>query len=61
MADEIIPEPPGGAHSDWEAATRALHEALSRHLAELCARDVEELRRQRWAKYEGMGAWRLTP
>ena len=23
-ADEVIPEPPGGAHSDWDAAAAAV-------------------------------------
>src|SRR5881296_3553136 len=35
VIDEIIPEPPGGAHADAEAAAEILAEALKRHLREL--------------------------
>jgi acetyl-CoA carboxylase carboxyl transferase subunit alpha len=58
VCDEIIPEPAGGAHSDWEQTSASLAEALERNLDELCPLPVDELLRRRWAKYEGMGAWR---
>jgi acetyl-CoA carboxylase carboxyl transferase subunit alpha len=35
IIDEIIPEPPGGAHADPEACATALGESLRRHLREL--------------------------
>jgi acetyl-CoA carboxylase carboxyl transferase subunit alpha len=58
VADDVIPEPPGGAHADWDATADGLRHALVRHLTELDALDVDELRERRWAKYAGMGAWR---
>lgn len=58
VVDEVIPEPPGGAHSDWDAAARALEEALVRHLKELRGMDSEVRRRARWAKYGAMGQWK---
>lgn len=58
VVDEVIPEPAGGAHNDWDATTDAVHEALSRHVAELKQRSPGELREERWSKYEAMGAWR---
>ena len=57
VADEIIPEPAGGAHSDWDGTAALVKEAIERNLAELGALDVDELRRARWAKYEAMGEW----
>src|SRR5215469_6955798 len=33
--DDIVAEPPGGAHTDHEAAANLLGEALGRHLAEI--------------------------
>lgn len=59
VADEVIPEPSGGAHSDWDATTRAVKECLVRHLAELTApeMDVETLVSARWAKFDAMGEW----
>jgi acetyl-CoA carboxylase carboxyl transferase subunit alpha len=58
VIDEVIPEPAGGAHSDWDVAAESLRWALVRHLGELCTRPVDELRRARWAKYMRMGEWR---
>jgi len=58
VIDDIIPEPAGGAHSDWEATGARLKAALQRHLAELRALDVETLRMRRLEKFMGMGQWR---
>jgi acetyl-CoA carboxylase carboxyl transferase subunit alpha len=57
VVDEVVPEPLGGAHMDWETTAAALHEAVVRHLGEVSALDRESLRRQRWQKFEAMGAW----
>lgn len=57
IADEVIPEPPGGAHSDWDRAAERVKEAVLRHLDELVGVDPETLVRQRQEKYEAMGAW----
>jgi acetyl-CoA carboxylase carboxyl transferase subunit alpha len=57
VADDVIAEPPGGAHADWPETARRVKEALLRHLGELRALDEETLRQRRWAKYEGMGMW----
>lgn len=58
VADEIVPEPPGGAHSDWDAAAANLEEALVRNLSELKGMDAEARRQARHAKYGALGAWR---
>ena len=60
VIDEIIPEPSGGAHSDWEQTATALQGALLRHLRELREVPVDELRRARWEKYMQMGEWRTV-
>lgn len=57
VADEVIPEPPGGAHNDWDVTMRAMGESLQRNLKELTAMDPEKRLTQRWAKYESMGSW----
>ncbi|GMV05602.1 MAG: acetyl-coenzyme A carboxylase carboxyl transferase subunit alpha [Gemmatimonadota bacterium] len=58
VCDEIVPEPAGGAHSDWDAAAENLGDALITVLNELSALPVDSLLEQRWAKYESIGAWR---
>src|SRR5690606_8476904 len=58
VCDEIVPEPEGGAHVDWDLAASHLGSALVRNVAELERLSVDELRQRRWAKYEAIGAWR---
>ena len=55
VIDKIIPEPPGGAHADPDAATAALTPVLTRHLAELVRVRPEKLVRRRAEKYLRMG------
>ena len=57
VIDEIVPEPPGGAHSDHEAAAKSLQEALNRHLEELRKYRPEKLVRRRRQKYLRLGQW----
>ena len=55
LVDEIIPEPPGGAHAAPDVAAAALLDALRRHLAELSKVRPEKLVRRRAEKYLRMG------
>ncbi|MBP7676283.1 MAG: acetyl-CoA carboxylase carboxyltransferase subunit alpha [Thermoanaerobaculia bacterium] len=57
IADEVIPEPPGGAHSDPVATIDAVGQALARHLDRLAAIPVDALLEARYAKFRRMGAW----
>jgi len=58
VIDEVIPEPAGGAHEDWDGAAVRLSEAAHRHITELLAFEEDELRARRVQKYERMGRWR---
>ena len=58
ICDEIVSEPPGGAHEDWDTAAEALGDALERTVSALEELSVSKLHAQRWAKYEAIGAWR---
>jgi acetyl-CoA carboxylase carboxyl transferase subunit alpha len=60
VIDEVIAEPAGGAHSDWNETAEAVHEAIARHLGELREFGVEELRSRRWEKFMAMGQWRVA-
>jgi acetyl-CoA carboxylase carboxyl transferase subunit alpha len=55
IADEIVPEPPGGAHADPDGAAEALADALDRQLAALVPLEPDELVRGRTAKYRRIG------
>jgi acetyl-CoA carboxylase carboxyl transferase subunit alpha len=58
ICDQVIPEPQGGAHADWDEAATYLAGALDKTLAELSRLPVERLLESRWAKYDAIGAWR---
>jgi acetyl-CoA carboxylase carboxyl transferase subunit alpha len=55
VIDEIIPEPPGGAHADAEATALRLGESLRRHLLELRRFKIDKLLKRREEKYLSMG------
>ena len=57
VADEVIPEPPGGAHADPASTMAAVSVALTRNLDELAAKETDRLVAERWAKYEALGTW----
>src|SRR5437660_601742 len=56
VIDEIIAEPPGGAHADPEAAAAALGETLRRYVRHLRKVRIEKLLKRREEKYLSMGA-----
>ncbi len=51
LVDEVVPEPPGGAQNDWDAAARLLDERLQANLAGLRGKSGEELAEQRYRKF----------
>jgi len=55
IIDEIITEPVGGAHTDHDAAARALDTALTRALAEVSALDTQARLDKRYDKFRNMG------
>lgn len=55
--DEIVEEPPGGAHRDHDATARSLDAAILRHLEELEKLSPEELIEQRYQRFRTMGAF----
>jgi acetyl-CoA carboxylase carboxyl transferase subunit alpha len=55
LADEIIPEPRGGAHVDHAVTAENLKVAVLRHLDELSALSAEELMQDRYNKFRVMG------
>jgi len=55
IIDEIIPEPPGGAHTDYDGAARLLDARLWPELQALMSRSGAELRHQRYDKFRQMG------
>jgi acetyl-CoA carboxylase carboxyl transferase subunit alpha len=61
VVDEIIPEPPGGAHADPPGATAAVGEAIERQLRPLLAQSPEERREGRYRKFRALGRFESSP
>jgi acetyl-CoA carboxylase carboxyl transferase subunit alpha len=57
IIDEIIREPLGGAHKDFDAAAEFLKKALKKNLAELEKLSVQEIKEHRYQKYRKMGVF----
>jgi acetyl-CoA carboxylase carboxyl transferase subunit alpha len=51
VVEEVIEEPDGGAHVDYEGAARALDEALWRHMEPLLAVPQDELVEHRYERF----------
>jgi acetyl-CoA carboxylase carboxyl transferase subunit alpha len=56
LIDAIIPEPAGGAHNDYDAATALVDQALSSALDELTALPGDQRLDRRYEKFRRMGA-----
>jgi acetyl-CoA carboxylase carboxyl transferase subunit alpha len=52
--DDIVPEPPGGAHTDHDRAAQLLDCSLERHFAELKQQTVAQLLDSRYNKFRLM-------
>src|SRR3954467_11895373 len=52
--DAIVPEPSGGAHSDFDGAAVLVDEALDRNLRELKSLSTEQLLTSRYRKFRNM-------
>ena len=55
VVDEIIPEPEGGAHRDYESAAANLGVALCQTLERIGKTPVEDLLKKRYKKFRGLG------
>ncbi len=56
VVDEVVPEPPGGAHHDYDWAARNLDEALSKALNELGELSGDQLADHRYDRFRALGA-----
>jgi acetyl-CoA carboxylase carboxyl transferase subunit alpha len=52
--DGVVPEPPGGAHTDHAQAAELLDGALQKHLGEIRTQPVRELLETRYKKFRNM-------
>ncbi|MDB5452576.1 MAG: acetyl-CoA carboxylase, carboxyl transferase alpha subunit, partial [Caulobacteraceae bacterium] len=55
IVDRIIPEPPGGAHSDPDAAIKAVGDAVEQELKSMEGLSPQALRKQRSERFYAIG------
>jgi acetyl-CoA carboxylase carboxyl transferase subunit alpha len=60
FCDEVIAEPAGGAHHDYDAAAASLGSALEKHLSELEKKPLPEVLDARYKKFRNMGQYYET-
>ena len=55
VVDEIVPEPEGGAHRDYDSVAENLSRALRRNLQHISKIPVDELLKKRYEKFRRIG------
>ena len=55
IVDEVLVEPPGGAHHDYDAMAQTVGAAAARHFTTLAAESPSSLLDKRYAKYRAIG------
>jgi len=60
VIDEIIEEPFGGAHRDWQTTFRNAAKAVDRQLGEVMRISPDHRKEQRYAKFRAMGVFEET-
>jgi acetyl-CoA carboxylase carboxyl transferase subunit alpha len=57
VIDGVVPEPPGGAHTDPDEAARLLGESIREALGDLESMPADDLKRRRRAKFRSLGVY----
>ena len=57
VIDEIVPEPTGGAHGDWDGAAALLKDRLAANLEELARMSADDLLAHRYERFRRIGAY----
>ncbi len=60
VIDEIIPEPPGAAHRDYDAASKLVRSAVERSLQQLQGLSTDELLEGRYQRFRKLGRFLET-
>ena len=55
VCEEVLPEPLGGAHRDWDSAFAAVNDGLTRHLEELVAIPTSDIAADRYDRFRKLG------
>jgi acetyl-CoA carboxylase carboxyl transferase subunit alpha len=57
VVDEVVPEPLGGAHKNYDETATTLKKAILKNLDKLCEAKISDLLEARYKKYRKMGVF----
>lgn len=57
IVDEIVPEPLGGAHRDYNIAIKTLKNHIVKNIKELKSHSIQDILEKRYEKYRKIGKW----
>jgi acetyl-CoA carboxylase carboxyl transferase subunit alpha len=57
VVDEVLPEPPGGAHTDPDETCNRVGDAVDRTLRHLAAKPVDQLLEERYQRFRRLGVF----
>lgn len=60
IIDDIIKEPFGGAHRNWDETFVNVNNSLQKHIREIMESPIEELQQKRYEKFRKMGIYEET-
>ncbi len=60
LADEVVPEPWGGAHANHAEMAETLKKAILRHLDDFTGKSPDEIMQDRYDKFRAMGVFEGT-
>jgi acetyl-CoA carboxylase carboxyl transferase subunit alpha len=60
LIDDIVPEPLGGAHANWDEIAESVRNALKKHLGEIINTHWNERTHTRYDKFRKMGFFQLS-
>ena len=60
LVDEVVAEPLGGAHRDFDAVAESIRAAVERHLDELVGIGIDDLLEQRYRRIQSFGRYSKT-
>lgn len=58
IIDEIIPEPPGGAHNNISATIKAVEKSIARNLEMICNKNIDSLLEERYQRIRKIGVFK---
>jgi acetyl-CoA carboxylase carboxyl transferase subunit alpha len=58
LIDEVVPEPLGGAHKDFDQTAAALRASVAKAIGELCSSNLDDLLNARFQRYRSISSFR---